>query len=413
LARWIIEPSLLQGAAIPPPSKSHTLRAILFGLLAEGESEVVDPLPSPDTEAMLRAISLVGGSYRREGNRLWIQGGELSAAPDVIDCGNSGQVLRFMGAVAGLIPAYTVFTGDESIRTRRPAAALVDGLTQLGAFAVSTRGNGYAPLVIRGAIRGERAEIDGEDSQPVSGLLMAAVRAPHPIEISVRNPKETPWIGLTLQWLKERGVRVEREGFSRFRVEPRAIAPFHYQVARDYSSAAFVLAAGLIAGRAVAVEGLDPADAQGDKRVVEWMGGRMRVERGLFRGGTFDLDEAIDALPVMAALGCYGEAETVLYNGAIARKKESDRIRAMAVELQKMGGDIEEREEGLRIRPRPLKGARLFSHHDHRVALALAVAALGAAGESEIDGVECVEKSFPGFMEELSRLGAKIRCVGS
>jgi 3-phosphoshikimate 1-carboxyvinyltransferase len=201
---YLIKTSSLHGHISVPPSKSHTLRAILFAALADGVSHIHNYLPSPDTNAMIHACRLLGASIDIHDSSLQIAGvaGKPQAPKDIIDAGNSGQVLRFIGAIAGLIPAYTVITGDHSIRTSRPVQPLLDGLNGLNVFAVSTKGDQHAPIIIKGPIQPGSTTLNGEDSQPVSGLLIAAAFAPGITEIHVNNPGETPWIELTLDWLR-------------------------------------------------------------------------------------------------------------------------------------------------------------------------------------------------------------------
>ena len=165
-----VRPSRLQGGITIPPSKSHTLRAILFATMAHGQSVIRNYLPSPDTQAMLRACTLLGAKFEVEKESLRIDGvGGLPSTPaDVIDAGNSGQVLRFVAAVAALTSGYTVLTGDESIRTLRPVQPLLEGLSGLGVLAVSTQGNGSAPIIVKGPMLGGMTRLDGADSQPVS-----------------------------------------------------------------------------------------------------------------------------------------------------------------------------------------------------------------------------------------------------
>ena len=163
-----ILPSVLEGTLKVPSSKSHTLRSIYFAALAHGKSYVEDYLPSPDTLAMIEAVRLIGAQVKVEKTLLEITGvaGKPQSPQDVIQCGNSGQVLRFIGALAGLMPGYTILTGDASIRQKRPIKPLLDGLRQLGAFAESALGNDQAPVLIKGLITGSKAIIDGQDSQP-------------------------------------------------------------------------------------------------------------------------------------------------------------------------------------------------------------------------------------------------------
>ncbi len=423
--RLSILPSTLSGQIQIPPSKSQTLRALLFALLAKGESVIQNPLASPDTDAMCSALELLGASIEKTPHCLRILGtaGQLKPAQDVIFCGNSGQVLRFVGALAALIPSYTILTGDASIRTQRPVLPLLKGLSDLGAFAASASGLGTAPIIVRGPLVGSVARFSGEDSQPVSGLLIAGSFAPHPITLHVENPGETPWIDLTLSWLKRFGIPYEREGYTTYRLQGNAsIEGFHFDVPADFSSLLYPLAAAIITGSQLRLGPLDRTDPQGDKEVIgllqEWgaqielEGKTLVVKKGSsLQGGPVDINRFIDALPILAVLGCFAKTPTHIYNGKIARKKESDRIATIAMELKKMGAVMEEREDGLIVFPSLLCGARVSAHRDHRIALSLAVAALGAKGETEIDGVEVIAKSYPTFIEDMKKIGAKLQVL--
>lgn len=415
-----VQPSSLQGTLIVPPSKSHTLRAILFAALASGTSQIKRFLPSPDTTAMIEAVRQLGALVDMEGNELRITGvsGKLQPAKDVIQCGNSGQVLRFIGAIAGLIPTYTILTGDASIRERRPVQPLLDGLNQLGAFATSALENGHAPILIKGPITRSSARLDGQDSQPVSGLLIAAAFGRHPIELHVSNPGEKPWIDLTLNWFERLGIPFYRKDHHYYRLEGSAqIEPFCYTVPGDFSSAAFPIAAALLTDSVVTLEQIDMLDCQGDKQLIsilEKMGAHfnqdtnsLTIQPGsALKGIQIDINDCIDTLPILAVIGCFAEGCTEIINASIARKKESDRLHAMATELKKMGANIQEKPDGLLIHHSPLHGATVYSHNDHRIALALTVAALAAKTPSCIQDVDCIAKSYPSFQHEFSLLGA-------
>lgn len=425
MADFHIEPSHLAGHLRVPPSKSHTLRAILFAALAKGVSTIQDVLSSPDTRAMIEAVRFLGAHTSFEVDTLTVHGvaGQPHAAEDVIQCGNSGQVLRFIGALAGLIPHYTVLTGDHSIRHNRPVQPLLTALHQLGAFAVSSRGDGYAPILIQGPLTKQTATLDGQDSQPVSGLLIAGAFAPHPIELYVTNPGETPWIDLTLDWFKRLGIRYQAKGYTWYRMEGSSqIQGFHYQVPGDFSTAAFPIAAALLTHSELTLHRIDMEDVQGDKALIptlERMGAEflinpthrtLTVKRGArLKGIRIDLNNFIDALPILSVIGCFAEGKTEIVNAAIARKKESDRISSIATELKKMGARIEERPDGLTIHASPLHGASLQSYQDHRIALSLSIAALAATGSSILSGVECIEKTYPQFASAFQAIGAKIQ----
>jgi len=421
MAKVTIRPGKLHGTIAIPTSKSHTIRALLFALMAKGKSHIQRYLPSPDTAAMIDAIRHLGAQVEVAKDAITVEGvaGKLHPAEDVIQCGNSGQVLRFIGALAALSPTYTILTGDASIRHNRPIKPLLDALQQLGAFASSSRLDGYAPILVKGPLKGGKATLPGEDSQPVSGLLIAGAFSP--LELHVTNPGEKPWIELTLSWFDRFGIAYENRNFEHYKMKGGAqIEGFKYGVPGDFSSSAFPLAAGLVTQSEIVLENIDLTDVQGDKAIIpalEAMGAHfeshknaLSVKKGpRLKGTSVDINNFIDALPILAVVGCFATGKTEIFNAAIARKKESDRIHCIATELKKMGADIEEKPDGLIIRPAELHGApNLQAHHDHRLVMALSVAALAAKGESTIHGIECVAKSYPTFFEDFRALGAQM-----
>lgn len=411
----------------PPPSKSHTMRAILFGLMGSGTSHITHFLHSPDTEAMLHAIELLGAKIERTQTLLKIQGtgGHLLPPADVIHAGNSGQVLRFIGALAALSSHYTVFTGDHSVRSRRSIAPLLEALSQLGATALATRGNGYAPFIVKGPLHPGTAFFAGRDSQPVSALLIATSFLSGPSRLVIDEPGEVPWVGLTLQWIQKLGGTIKNHNFSEYIVQGGLhYGDFAVDIPGDFSSAAYPLAAALLHKREASLEGLDCEDAQGDKQLVsllQSMGAELhwkKEEKQLvvqktssISGATIDVDPIIDALPVLAALGCYAEGTTHLMRAHTARHKESDRLFAMTSELRKMGAKVEEQESSLTIHHAPLRGAMLDSHSDHRIAMALTIAALGASTPSHISKADCISKSYPSFVSDMQAMGFCVEVV--
>ncbi|MDN3506438.1 MAG: 3-phosphoshikimate 1-carboxyvinyltransferase [Simkaniaceae bacterium] len=406
----------LKGQIAVPPSKSHCLRAVLFAMLGSGVTRIENVLKSPDLEAMLDAISLFGAKVEREGSSLAIEG-HFKPASDTIDAGNSGQVLRFIGAIAALLPSYTMITGDASIRSRRPVKPLLTALRGLGVLAESALGDGHAPITVRGPMHSGTTRLNGEDSQPVSGLLIATSFLDGHSEIVVDNPGETPWIDLTLDWIRRLGGAVTHENYSLYRVKGGlSYSGFTYTVPGDFSTAAFPIAAALITGSHLEITGLDPDDVQGDKELItilqsmgaqiRWEEKRLIVEPSKLKGLFIDVNTCIDALPILAVIGCFADGVTTLYNGKIAREKESDRISAICTELKKMGAHIQEEPDGLVIQTSTLNGADLESYRDHRIALSLAVAALGATSPSKLSGAECIQKTYPNFAKDFSSIGA-------
>lgn len=423
---FIVEPSTISGNITIPSSKSQTLRALLFGMMGTGRSVIHHPLPSPDTEAMIHACRLLGAHIECFPQRIEIMGnqGKLKAPDDVIHAGNSGIVLRFIAALACLSDKYTVITGDPSIRSNRPIQPLLDGLTQLHAFAVSTRMNGYAPVVVKGPLKAGKATISGEDSQPVSALLIASAFSEGAVEVEVRNPGEKPWVGLTLSWFDRLGISYAQRDFEYYRIQGRqSYSGFEYCVPGDMSSAAFALVAAVITKSELTLHNIDMADPQGDKaliHVLQQMGASIEIDEIAKKihvrkssqplvGRKLDINNYIDAIAALAVVGCFAEGTTHLTNASVARTKECDRIRCLTTELRKMGADIVELEDGMLIRSSRICGAKLNAHRDHRLAMALSVAALAAKGSSRVEGVDCVLKTYPSFQKDLNGLGAQIK----
>lgn len=419
-----ITPSSMSGTISIPPSKSQTMRAILFGALAQGTSVVSNYLATPDTNHMINGCKLLGAHVDVTDNRLAIRGinGNIEKVEDVIQAGNSGLILRFISTIAALCPSHVVITGDHSIRHQRPMNKMIDALNQLGAFAVSARGDGYAPLIIKGPLKGGKAIIQGEDSQPISSLLIACSLAKGPTEIIVKNPGEKPWIMLTLSWLDRFGIKYTNENFERYTVTGNShFKAFEYTVPGDWSSAAFPIAAALVTQSSLTIENVDMDDPQGDKELVNVlmkMGANidfdgkkkmLHVKPGKLKGITIDINNFIDAVTILAVVACFAEGETHIINASIARQKECDRLHCIQAELTKMGADITEKADSLVIRGKPLHGSIVKSWNDHRMAMSLAVAALGAQGPTKVENVDCITKTFPNFTEKFSAMGAKIR----
>jgi len=416
--------SSLRGSVRIPPNKSHSFRALVMAALAEGTSIIHNPAVSNDWMRGIEALELFGAAVAPKADRVWEvtgTGGKLKTPDNIIDCGNSGIILRFFTALAACCEGYTVLSGDHSLRHLRLCQPLVDALTALGAWAVSTKGDGHAPLIVRGRLKGGSATIDGLDSQPVSALLLAAGLADAPSDITVTRAGEKPWVEMTLDWLRRCGVEFSNTNYERYRVRGRSRwAGFEYTVPLDWSAALYPIAAALIAPDSdVTLPGMDYGDCQGDRMVVEVlreMGARIDIDGATVRsrtstlgGRTIDCNDFIDQFMLLAVVGAFAEGETVLTNAEVCRYKECDRIASMAHALRAMGASVQERPDGLVIRKSPLHGADLDSREDHRMVMTLAVAALGARGTTRIRGLECVKKTFPNFAEQMRNLGADMQ----
>ena len=271
--------------------------------------------------------------------------------------------------------------------------------------------------------RQEEQEFSGLTPQPVSALLIAAAFTEGPIEIEVESAGEKPWVALTLDWLTRLGIPFENRGFDYFRLSGNVkVKGFEYSVPGDFSSAAFPIAGALITGSELTIKNIDMQDVQGDKELItvfQKMGAIieideknkvLQVRRGPPLSGTIvDINNFVDAITILSVVACYAEGETFIQNGAIAKEKECNRIGCITSELRKMGAEINETADGLLIKKSSLKGAHVHSHHDHRMAMSLAIAGLGAEGETDISSVECVSKTFPSFAQDFKNIGANLQ----
>lgn len=418
-----VERSELSGEVYAPPSKSYTHRAILITSLGPG-GRVRRPLLSADTKASIAACEAFGATVSAIDGDLDIVGmnGNPRTPENVIDVLNSGTTLRFMSAVAALTDG-AVLTGDSSIRTR-PNGPLLDALNALGARAFSIRKNGRAPLVVAGRMSGGSIPLDGSvSSQFLSALLISCPLAEKTTTITIQGElKSRPYAEITLDMLADAGARIETQG-QRFRMDgDQRYSLRSYTVPGDFSSASYPLAAAALTGSQLEVRGILPS-RQGDSAIIEILkrmgaqiswdrdAGVVTVSGGDLYGVNVDASLTPDLVPTVAVLGALAKGRTVISNAEHVRHKETDRIHAMAVELSKMGSDIREKPDGLEILGGKLHGARVNGYHDHRIVMALAVAGL-AVGKTEIDTAETVDVSFPGFFQEMTRLGAQFKLSG-
>ena len=418
--KFIVRESNLSGEIRIPGSKSHTIRALVAGLLADGCSEIIDPLVSSDTTSCLDMVAGMGAVVDRDA-RVWRirgTGGHIPAPSNVIDVGNSGTSLYIGLGVAALAEGCTVFTGDAQIRNR-PADGLLRSLCDLGAESFSTRGNGRAPFVVRGRMRGGETSIEAVTSQYLTALLMASPFAAGDTVIHVPLLNEKPYVTMTLGWLDRLEVNYRNDDYKTFHIKGgQGYRPFRADVPADFSSATFFLVAGAILGGPVVCRGLDMNDSQGDKEVVEIlkrMGAAITVEKDRItvssrnlHGCEIDLNAIPDALPALAVAGCFAEGETRLVNVPQARLKETDRISVMCAELSKLGAEICELPDGLVIRKSTLRPARVDGHGDHRVVMALSVAGMAIRGGIEVETAEAVSVTFPDFPDLVNALGGAI-----
>ncbi len=410
------------GGTVPaPPSKSYTHRAFIIAGLARGTSTIRDYLDAADTLATLGGLETFGIGMKKRERVVTIHGmgGRLKTPADIIDCGNSGTSIRLLSGVAALDGEVTL-TGDESVQ-RRPMGPLLEALQQLGVEAYSVMGDGTPPVTIRGGgLVGGTVKIRGDvSSQFISSILISAPYASGDITMEITTPlRSRPYVAITLDIMERFGVSVENHGYQRFQVEGgSSYKAQDYTVEGDYSSSSYFLALAAMTGSEVTVENLFHDSVQGDAAILDILTGmgaevireenKVTVKGNSLEGIQVDLSDTPDLLPTVAALGTVAEGTTEIINVEHARYKESDRIAACAAEFRKFGAGIEERKDGLLIKGTGgrLKGATVETYHDHRMAMALAIAGCCAEGETVIRGAECVEISFPEFFERLKGLG--------
>lgn len=418
--KLVVKKSELNGSVLIPASKSHTIRAVVIASLAGGRSVIRNPLDSLDTEAAVNACRAFGAKVEK-GEGEWIiegVGGKLQVPDTVVDVANSGTTLYIIMGTAALLDGCCVLTGDEQTR-KRPAQPLIDALNELGARVFSTRGNGMAPLVAQGPIKGGSTSVQAITSQWVSSILINAPLAEKDTELKVTGLNEKPYVQITLDWLASQNIAVSHDQMRLFHIKGgQSYRGYNASVPGDFSSAAFFLCAGALDGSRASLQGMNMNDSQGDKAVVDMlkeMGAGITVEgetigvtgKGL-KGIDIDMNATPDALPVMSVVGCLAEGTTRLLNVPQARVKETDRIAVMAEELAKMGAKVEELSDGLVLHRSALKGAKVRGHGDHRVVMALAVAGLAAEGVTEIDTAEAMSITFPNFVELMTGIGARI-----
>lgn len=414
----------LNGSITVPGSKSHSIRGIIFASLAEGISTLTNVLESRDTLAAISACRILGaeinggiGSYRISGFA-----GQPKPRTQKIDTMNSGTTTSIITSIAALTATKMVIDGDDSIR-RRPVQPLLDSINELGGEARSINNTGAPPIEISSPMKGGKTRLNCRSSQYLSSLLISAPLLSQKTEIEVYNVCEKPYIEMTLEWLREQNIKIERNGYERFIINSdQKYNAFTKIIPADWSSATFFLVAGVLFGGPIEIYGLDINDTQADKKVLEYlkeMGGdievskeKIIVRRSKLNGIKLDLNDTPDALPAMAVLAAAAEGESVIHNVAHARIKETDRIKVMTKELQKMGVNVIEKDDGMVIKGNgKLKGAKLNGHHDHRIVMALSIAAMIADGTSEIDTAEAVDVTVPGFEKLINSLGANIEAV--
>ena len=415
----------LSGTIAAPPSKAYTHRALVAASLSEGVSKIENALICDDTLATINACRMLGAEISEVEDAFAVKGVSKPNTPEnVIDCRESGATIRFLTPVCALADGISVLAGRQGL-LRRPMKPLLEALKQLRVDCYSARHDGFPPIIVfGGGIKGGRTAIRGDvSSQFISGLLFATPMASNSTEVIVTTDLESkPYVTMTLDVLHKHGIKFDFQlDYRRFDIPPnQRYAPSDHVIEGDYSSAAFLLAAAAITNSRVRINGLKRETLQGDKVIVNvlremgaWVElGEDYVEvRGVghsLRGMNLDLSDSPDLVPVCAVVASSAKGRTMISGVKRLHFKESDRMLSLSSELGKMGVKITDLEGQLIIEGGSLRGAELNSHNDHRIAMACAVAALRAEGETVIHGIDCISKSYPNFVKDLRELGGNL-----
>ena len=424
--KLIVEKSRLKGEVVIPGSKSHTIRAVAIGSLAKGQSVIRNPLVSSDTQAAVDCYRALGATIDAADAKLWkVSGtaGRIDATEQTIDVGNSGTTLRIAAGSAALaeVGQSVTLTGDEQIQSR-PIGQLLDALNNLGAKCESLKNNGKAPIGVGGRLAGGKTSIACKTSQYLSSLLLCSPLAAGDSEIDVSLLYEPGYVQMTLDWLDKQKIEYENEQFSKFKVKGgQSYSAFDSSIPADFSSATFFLCGAALLADEVTLVGLDFSDSQPDKAVVDYLKAMgadidikpdsVKIKAAELRGIEIDMNQTPDALPAMAVTAAFAEGTTHLVNVAQARNKETDRIACMAEELKKMAIEVEELSDGLIIRHSRVTPAEMHGWADHRIVMALSLAAMAIDGQCVIDTAEAMNVTFPDYVELMKDIGANMEVV--
>jgi len=417
--------SKVEGEINLPGSKSLSNRALLLAALAEGTTTITNLLESDDTRHMLNALKQLGIQYSLSedktkctvvGNAGAIHGAKL----EELFLGNAGTAMRPLCAALCLGTGSYLLTGEPRMK-ERPIGHLVDALRQAGAKITYQENEGYPPLLIEAeGLSGGNVQIEGAiSSQFLTALLLAAPMAKEDMTISIIGELVSkPYIDITLHIMKEFGVEVENDNYQTFRVNGgqtyKAVETF--MVEGDASSASYFLAAAAIKGGRVKVTGIGKKSIQGDIQfvdvlekmgaVVEWGDDFVSVSKGELHAIDMDFNHIPDAAMTIATTALFAEGTTTLRNIYNWRVKETDRLFAMATELRKVGAEVEEGEDYLKITPpKVLKHAAIDTYDDHRMAMCFSLLALDPASVT-INEPECTAKTFPTYFKVLESISS-------
>jgi len=431
----------LKGSIVPPPDKSISHRAVMFASLANGKSIVKNFLRAEDTISTLNAFRKLGVKIEDKGKKIIIVGQGLHGLKepaDIINCGNSGTTTRLLSGILAGNSFFSVLTGDDSLK-QRPMARVINPLKEMGAEISARSGDKYLPIAIKGkGLRAINYNMPVASAQVKSCLILAGLYAEG--ETTITEPIKSR--DHTERMLKAMGAEIEVEGLTikvgsrspsatrrggKSEVGSRKLNPADIEVPSDFSSAAFFIIAALIVPDSeilIKNVGINPTRT-GLLDVLKQMGAEIELKNVRKVSGepvadircksaanlkAIDISKEqipalIDEFPILCLAATRADGTTTIRGAEELRVKESDRIKAMAEGLRKMGVEVKEFNDGLSIKGNAkLKGAVIESYKDHRIAMAFSIASLIASGKTTITGTSAVNISFPGFFEILKKI---------
>ena len=413
--KTFIHPSFVKGSITAPSSKSFLQRAIIAATLSSGHSILTGYSHCSDSAAIIEIARTLGAIIEQNGDKLMIDGGFVVPLSE-LNCNESGLALRIISPIAALLHGETSINGKGTL-LRRPIEPIVDALTRLG-VEVSAYERGL-PLKISGFLKGGNIEIDGsKGSQLLSGLLMALPLADNNSNITVRQLKSKPYIDMTIEMLKLFGIEISNDNYEHFRIlGNQKYRSANYCIEGDWSGASFLLVAGACLGE-IEVKGLNIKSKQADARImqvlsaaganIELSDNSVVVKRNRLDAFEFNAEDCPDLFPPLVALASQCSAPSAIYGVSRLFSKESNRALTLKQEFEKIGTEIITDGNKMVVKPSKIRFNSTNSHNDHRIAMALSIAALCSEKGVEIDDFDCINKSYPNFLNDLRSVSKQL-----
>ncbi len=409
----LIKPAKINGIVNAPASKSVMGRAVASALLTEGKTELINPSFCDDGLTALNIVETLGAQIIKKKKKIIIESkGIFKTIPKnkILTCNESGLCIRMFAPIVALSGKKFILNASGSL-LKRPMKML-GALTQLGAKCEIPT-NGYPPIKVIGPMCGGKIQIDGsESSQFLTGLLMVLPLCSENSTIKVLNLKSKPYIQMTISLLAHFGIEIENKNFKKFKIKgnQKYRSGMNYFVEGDWSGASFILVAGAIAGK-IRVNGLNINSYQADKEILSALkkvGAKIKigknyinVEKNELNAFEFDASECPDLFPPLVVLAINCKGTTIIKGTERLKYKESDRANVLMQEFRKIGAKIKIIKNNMEITGTKLKGGKVNSHNDHRIAMACAIAALNSKNGISLSNPECVSKSYPEFFNDL------------